>query len=707
MRRTTIRIVALSWLTMLGIGSAAAEDEASLPDAVQLDTVQVTAARHQESSFDIPQAVTVVTRKQIERQTPQVMTDLLRGQTGVFTQASGPGQGIVIIRGLKGSEVLHLVDGMRLNNSFFRNSPSQYIALVDPYNIQRMEVVRGASASLYGSDAMGGVVQILTPEPRFKGDAWRGSGSLLGQYASAANAWVGRAAGAVGRDGMALSAGYTSMDHESQLIGNGERVQPTAFRAEGYDAKLLVGGADSPHEAMLNTSHFEFPNLPRYFEVAGGPGGEGNSLQAYFRPNGRSFWHARYRYLAPLGFLESLELHLARQEIEDAQFRQPNDTRTESDDTASTMDGITAQAQSALGPLHLIWGAEWYEDEVSSRKTRTSLETGETTADLSRFPDGAVQTSVGANLAADWKPMPRWLLETGLRFSIVESDIPATPVNSAADVRSDGTTGNLGVRYALTEQLHWTANAARGFRAPNLFDLGTLGLRPNTSPGQINVPNTTLEPETVTTVDTGLKWLSGAWAAELSLWASEYQDKIEAREPTGNVVPDGQYGCATPEGCIEVRSENISQARYHGVESGLRWQRTAWNAYGTLNWTWGEESREGEPSTPANRVPPLNGQLGLIWTGIDRVDVEPFVQFAASQNRLDDDDQGDVRIDPEGTAGWATINLRLGWAPLPGWRVQASGLNLGDQSYREHGSGIDGAGRSLVLTLRWESGGAG
>ena len=164
--------------------------EAVAPDKEGVEVVQITAGRIAEPWLRVPQPITVVTPQEIERQTPQVMVDLLRGHPGIFPQSSGPGQGIAIVRGLKGSEVLHLVDGMRLNMSFFRNSPSQYIALVDPYNIHQIELLRGPAGTLYGSDAMGGVLQVLTPEERFAGSEWDHRTEVRMQLGSAEPACV-------------------------------------------------------------------------------------------------------------------------------------------------------------------------------------------------------------------------------------------------------------------------------------------------------------------------------------------------------------------------------------------------------------------------------------------------------------------------------------------------------------------------------------
>ena len=159
--------------------------ETARKQARMLDRVQVTATRRAETAFDVPVATTVIGAEQIERSTPQVAMDLLHGEPGTFVQQTTPGQGIVIVRGLKGSEVLHLVDGFRLNTAFFRNAPNQYMALVDGQALDRVEAVRGPSGTLYGSDAMGGVVQLFTPEPHFAGSDLVSQGRVRFIYASA------------------------------------------------------------------------------------------------------------------------------------------------------------------------------------------------------------------------------------------------------------------------------------------------------------------------------------------------------------------------------------------------------------------------------------------------------------------------------------------------------------------------------------------
>jgi outer membrane receptor protein involved in Fe transport len=686
------RLVHAAWL-VTGVVSA-------VEPPVMLPGVQVTADADTTLAGFATQALTVVDGESLQAATPQVLGDVLRGQPGVFLQSSGPGQGIVIVRGLKGSELLHLVDGMRLNMAFMRNAPSQYLALVDPYNIERVELLRGAGGTLHGADAIGGVLQVLTREHRFSGDRWQLDGRLRAIYGSADVARIGRAELAAGREHLSLSGGVTHMQFGSRDIGDGGRQPFSAYDMRAADAKLLWSPRDG-HELMLSTQFSEAPKLPRHFEIVGGPGGDGSGLPVFFEPSARHFAHARYRGEAALGVADVVEVHLAQQIIDDDRSRAVDASTRENETNRSTLTGLTVQAVARRGALRWTWGMDLYDDRVDSAKWRTRIDDGTVSARDPTFPDGARSRDLGAYVNVDAQATPRWLLQTGLRYSNVTTTLPPTAVSPAAHVANDGVTAHLGSALALTPSLRWTANLAHGFRAPNLFDLGTLGPRPSTAPQVVNVPNPALDRERLTSADTGLLWIRDPLRIEVSLFHAWHDDRIEPREPTGNTVAEGQFGCTEPQGCIEVRSENLTEARFWGVESGLRASLgSAISVSATLNFTRGEERRAGTRG-PANRIPPLQGRLGLSYASGSTLRIEPWLDFAAPQKRLDDDDRSDVRIDPDGTPGLVSANLRLAWTPTPAWRLQLDVLNLFDRAYREHGSGIDAAGFGVVLGADW------
>jgi outer membrane receptor protein involved in Fe transport len=229
------------------------------------------------------------------------------------------------------------------------------------------------------------------------------------------------------------------------------------------------------------------------------------------------------------------------------------------------------------------------------------------------------------------------------------------------------------------------ANAGRGFRPPNIFDLATLGPRPG---NRFNVANPELQAESVWSYDLGLKSSTPRWRYELFAFYLDYQDKITS-VATGEITPGGR---------TVVRSENRNRVKLYGLESGLRWQlRDSLALFGSLNYTRGEERDDLGRSVPADRVPPLNGKLGASFDAGERWRLESYCLFAAAQDRLSPRDAGDPRIDPAGTPGWGTLNLLVTWQASERLTAGLRLENLGDKAYREHGSGIDAPGRNLGL----------
>lgn len=689
---------------------------ATAAEPVALDDIQVTGSREESRAFDQPQPLTLLDGEEVQRRSPQVLAQALAYEPGAFFQSSGPGQGIVIVRGLKGSEVLHLVDGMRLNNAFFRNAPSQYIALVDAQNVARLELLRGPYATVYGSDAMGGVVQLLTPEHRFDGAALDWSAGAQARYASADVNRAGRAHAAVGNQAFSLAAGYSFSEYGRRKLAEpgqspdgaggftlAERVADTEYLSRAWDAKALWAPA-AGHELMLSVQHFEIPELQRYFQtVPGFSGGAPARAIAQFM-NERTFWHARWRFDGALGLLEDPELHLARQVMYDDRLdRTQTNSRDQFDASRSTLDGLTAQAHTTLGAHRLSYGLEVYLEELNSSSARESppgsgnFSAPNGTSYFSPFPDGSEAQDYGVYVLDRWTPAPDWLLEGGLRYTARRTVVARGDRAFGATLDNDDLSGNLGLRYALTPQLAWTANLGRGFRAPNLFDLALVGQRAN---NRVVVANRDLQPESVVTLDTGLKFDGAALDGELSVYAADYRDRIATVNPAFSEgaaeCPDD--GDAATTGCAQNR--NIAKSRYHGLEAGARWSLAPQLALrGVLNWTWGDQD-DGTTKTPANRVPPLNGRVAAEYALDRALDLEAFVFFADDQGRLDPNDLSDSRIDPRGTPGYAVWNVRAVWQPHAAIELQLDGSNLLDKAYREHGSGIDGPGRGIGVSAR-------
>ena len=150
------------------------------------EVVTQTPRRTPQTPFSAPRAVDVIGGKKAVREGARSLPDMLEGLLGVLVQRTNRGAGAPIIRGLVGPQNLILVDGVRFNTGTFRTGPNQYLALLDPYAIQRMEVVRGASSVLYGNGAMGGVLQVFLREPLTPPERGFGmQGMISGRFAVA------------------------------------------------------------------------------------------------------------------------------------------------------------------------------------------------------------------------------------------------------------------------------------------------------------------------------------------------------------------------------------------------------------------------------------------------------------------------------------------------------------------------------------------
>jgi outer membrane receptor protein involved in Fe transport len=399
--------------------SLADEDDDWQAETGNMENITVTATRTEASVKDVSVAVSAVDEEQIRVENPDVISEMFRGLPGTYFQQTTPGQGVPIIRGLKGSQILHLVDGMRVNNAFFRDAPNQYIGLIDAFAISRIEVVRGAAGSLYGADAMGGVVQFLSPEHDFDTSDWQQTSRLYGSWDSMDDGLTLNARTRGGKSGYGFSAGISRANHSDRTTGNGSSIQPSDYRTESADLKWTAPiGNDG--ELTLSAQILEQPSTHRVDELVAGFGQEQPSSEQFlFQPNRRSFVHAKYRKDSQAKWLDSYQIDIARQTITDDRLTQDFGSDTvRSEQNQSALDGLSLQMdKQASEDLHLTWGLEFYTDKINSARQETNLVTASTEVVRSRFPNHSSMDSAAVYLSAQWHVADRWNLGAGVRHS--------------------------------------------------------------------------------------------------------------------------------------------------------------------------------------------------------------------------------------------------------------------------------------------------
>jgi outer membrane receptor protein involved in Fe transport len=656
-------------------------------EADVLQVVQVTATRAPAATHEVSQGVTVVERETLRRRVPLIVTDHLRGEPGVYLQQTTPGQGAPIVRGLKGSEVLHVVDGFRLNNGIFRNAPNQYLALVDAWNLERIELVRGPASALHGGDAMGGVVQFFSRTPSFEGSEVRARGKVGVQWVSADERRASQLEGEFGNADWVAHMGATWQDADELRVGGGETLSHTNFRSEGAHAKLILNG-EGDSQFIAQAQFTRLPETSRYDALVPGFGQtRPDSSELAFEPQERWFGQLRWRTQESTWLADSSDVQLGVQRIvDDRVSRDYLSTHREAERNSSVLGGAVGHFTSRLAERHeLSFGFEVYRDRVESARSRTDVTTGAREERASRFPDGSTMAWAGVYAADRWTPHPRLDLLAGARFTRYDIDVTPTFDGVGVRMRPQDVSGSLGAVFRLTGELNLVANAGRGFRPPNIFDLGTFGARGN----RFSVPNPKLGPESVDTFDLGLKFANESIRAELMAFESDYRDKI-TQVPTGELDPSGRR---------IVQSRNATRLSLRGVEAAGMWRAgDAARLSATATWTWGEE-RLDSLTYPADRIAPWFGRICAEFLPSPDWTVEAAMNWAAAQDRLSPRDEIDPRIDPRGTAGWATFGVRAYWRASTTLRIATGVENLGDRRYREHGSGFDSAGRSAFASL--------
>lgn len=655
-------------------------------DDNEIEEVLVTATRRVISSEDVSSGLTLVAREQIQNQ--KLVTDSLASNVGVFLQQTTPGQGAAIIRGLKGSSILHLVDGMRLNNAIFRSAPTQYFSLVPISAVERVEVLRGTPTSLYGNDAVGGVVQLVTRVPGFDSNETEARGEVFASLDTAELGKMTRASLDFGNSAFASSLSAEYLKTGNRRTGSGERIGPSGY--ESRAARMVFSATPANDRSWLLDVHYlEQPETPRVDELVPGFGqSEPSSSEFLFAPNRRVFVHGKYtKTNGPAGL--DWNTDFAWQRIDDDRvtrdFEAP-DRRRESN--SSDLLGLTLSGSRITEAGSWIIGAEFYHDKVRSVRIEENLPTGAIQPVASRFPDGSTVTQAALYANIQHRVTDRNNLNGGIRVSNDDVSLPVTAVSAAADINGTDISGDLGWIFDATRRWQILANFGLGFRAPNVFDLGTLGNRPG---NRFNIPNTTLDSERVLQSDIGVRHRSDQVVFDLMIYALRYEDRITS-VGTGDVTADGRE---------IVQSVNAAESSIRGLEAGLdvRFSDNI-SARAVFNYAWGEQKVSGDVTEPAGRIPPFNGNVVLSYDVGGDYRLDGWFRFAGDQDRLSARDASDVRIDPQGTPGWIVIGGRVQKPFAQDWLLSVSLDNLLDKRYRVHGSGLDASGRNLSIGVR-------
>jgi outer membrane cobalamin receptor len=647
--------------------------------SLDLNEVIFTGKKMKSNVFNAAESISILNSKSLSLNSQRNTPELLNEAPGVFIQKTNHGGGSAFLRGLTGNQVLYLIDGIRINNAITRYGPNQYLNTIDRFSLERMEVVRGSGSVLFGSDAIGGVINMLSINPEIKQQK-AFSGKISSRIGS--NHLEESLNGRISYKNKEswLTSGITTRSFGDLIGGKNTKLQhPSGYDEFCYDIKTNIQ-MNKRHTVQGLLQHVHQKDVPVYHKYI-----LENFALNKMDPQKRSLAYLSYTYNSEGGFIQNIKFTPNFQQVLESRWSKKNNSNL------TTIENDTVEIFGVLTELNTfkkIGGWKWtgshgfdlYHDKVNSNRIQMS----DNNAPIFKrglYPDDATQLSY-AFFTNHHMEKNKFQVTLGNRIQFLSLQIPIEK-GRIINIQPKAWVGNLYVSQALLPKLKLIYGLNTGFRAPNIDDLGSLGI----VDFRYEIPNYDLKPEKSAQIQIGYKWNGPKFNWETYTYYNRLKD-IVVRNKKGNDIIDGYP--------VYIK-ENSENGYIMGVETNFQYiLGKSLQMIGSLTYTYGQNTSKKEPF---RRIPPLFGYVNLQYQK-EKYWARLFFQLAGKQQRLAAGDISDNRIGPLGTPGWSVINLSNGFN-FKKIDINITLQNVLDKDYKFHGSGINSVGRSLIFGFSW------
>jgi hemoglobin/transferrin/lactoferrin receptor protein len=711
-----------------------AQNQDSIKTA-DLGEIIISANKVAENKNQVAQPINILTKQNIELLNPQNAADLLALSGNAVVQKSQQGGGSPILRGFEASRVLLMVDGVRMNNLIYRAGHLQNIITLDPSILDRVEILYGPASTVYGSDALGGVMHFYTRKPPFSADGMKMGGNASARYGSVNQEKTVHADLNFGWKNFAMLSSLTYSDFGDLTMGKNTQALDTLwglrkFYAERINGKdSLVANTDpylqkstgykqydflqkiayQQNEHIIHLLNIQFSNstnIPRYDRLTDPKGVGLNSAEWYYGPQKRLLTAYELNMIDLNGFFNHIKLNINYQDVEESRHnRNFGATFKNSRIEKVNVYGANVDFYHTKEAHQFRTGLDAQYGTAKSTAFKINVNDNMTAAQSTRYPDGDnYQQNVAIYATHTWKMNEQLVLNDGLRAgsirqksTFVDKTFYPFPYNEAVQ-NMTGLSGNLGLIYTPSPILRVSALGSTGYKVPNVDDLAKVF---ESAKGTVIVPNPNIKPEKTYNLDIGFVVKDDKILWENNIYFTKFVDAIVADKFQFNgqdsIVYDGVKSQV-------LANQNKNEARLWGFSSALKVHLCSGLTFaGTYHYTQGRIIKADNSRTPLDHIPPANGRLSLQYVK-NQLFTEFFINYSDWKQVRDyflNGEDNEQYATKSGMPSWWTMNARVSYEVAKGLKLQIGIDNIADVQYRVFASGIHGAGRNLFGTVRY------
>ena len=712
----------------------------------QLQDVVIYANKFPTLSKNIVQRVVALTDKVLLQQQANT-ADILTASGQVFVQKSQAGGGSPVVRGFEASRVLLMVDGVRMNSAIFRAGHLQNIITVDNMILDRVEIVYGPSSTLYGSDALGGVVHLFTKQPQLyksnvisKKALWKADGNLVYRYGNgqnenrqhidvniANNKWAyltsftNSSFGDMRQGNKRLAAYpdfgkrlfYVALENNTDVVkDNSASVnsqKQSGYKQTDFLQKVLFKPNDNT-EHLLNVQISNSSDINRYDRLTETSKGLPVYAEWYYGPQVRNMIGYKLTKSNLNGYFQKLTTNLNYQHLEESRmsrrFKSNNkDYRFEAVDIFGLNLDLLHQGKSSTFNI----GVESYYNHVGSTAYRNHIATNVRSAITTRYSDGPTNMSNYALYAQHTQFLKgNWVLNSGLRLNNVQLNanfkdtalmhFPFTDANQ----NNTAITGNLGMAYNGADGLRVTFGVSSGFRAPNVDDLTKVF---DTRTGYVVVPNKDLKPEYTYNAELNVSKTTSIYSIGASLFYTWFKNALVVDKFKWNNASAILY-----QGILSdvYATQNKAKAVVYGFNvngsANLTPNTTLAATYTYTKGNYADRKLDGlNTALPLDHIPPTYGRVGLKHD-VKKFAAELFTVFNGWK-RIEDynlnGEDNEIYATKDGMPAWQIWNINTSYQASKKLSFSFQIENIADLNYRYFASGISALGRNYIVQARY------